>query len=311
MIASGEITMRELARKHDQHARVYYRKHGRPTSEVERLAAAMRVACQVTGGLMPAERFGPADLRAARQVLIERGNCRQTINAQAKRIRTVFRWAVSMQIVPATTLVALECVAPLKRGRTEAIESSGQAPVEIERVQATAAEMPADVAAMVWLHWHTGMRSGELLSMRPADVQRPEGRPWVYTPRSHKCEQHGRRRVVVLGPRARQLLNPWLEDQGDPWLFPGLAAERLLWTNRNGRAWTPNAYRLAVQRACRRAGVSKWTPHQLRHAAATRMRRLVGLETTRAILGHSRAEVTEIYAERDMQSAIDAVELVG
>ena len=46
-----------------------------------------------------------------------------------------------------------------------------------------------------------------------------------------------------------------------------------------------------------------WNPHQLRHTAATEIRRAFGLEAAQVVLGHSGADVTQIYAERDMNLA--------
>ncbi len=54
-----------------------------------------------------------------------------------------------------------------------------------------------------------------------------------------------------------------------------------------------------------------WHPHQLRHSAATELRKEFGLETARIILGHKSAEITETYAERDQQLAIDAMMRMG
>ncbi|MBA4106062.1 MAG: site-specific integrase [Pirellula sp.] len=55
----------------------------------------------------------------------------------------------------------------------------------------------------------------------------------------------------------------------------------------------------------------EWTPNQLRHAAATEIRRAFGLEAAQVILGHSRADVTQIYAERDLQKASDIAARIG
>jgi site-specific recombinase XerC len=45
----------------------------------------------------------------------------------------------------------------------------------------------------------------------------------------------------------------------------------------------------------------RWAPNRLRHSAATEIRKNFGLEAAQVILGHSAADVTQIYAERDMQ----------
>ena len=55
----------------------------------------------------------------------------------------------------------------------------------------------------------------------------------------------------------------------------------------------------------------RWHPHQLRHNAATYLRREFGLEAARIILGHQSAAITEIYAEKDEKEAIEAIMKVG
>ena len=47
----------------------------------------------------------------------------------------------------------------------------------------------------------------------------------------------------------------------------------------------------------------RWHPHQLRHNAATRLRREFGLEAAQVILGHKTLSVTEIYAEKNIEAA--------
>jgi integrase len=46
-----------------------------------------------------------------------------------------------------------------------------------------------------------------------------------------------------------------------------------------------------------------WHPNQLRHAHATEVRERFGLEAAQVALGHSRADVTQVYAERDQTLA--------
>ena len=47
----------------------------------------------------------------------------------------------------------------------------------------------------------------------------------------------------------------------------------------------------------------RWVPNRLRHAAATEIRKRFGLEGAQVALGHSEANTTQIYAERDMAKA--------
>ena len=60
-----------------------------------------------------------------------------------------------------------------------------------------------------------------------------------------------------------------------------------------------------------RRRVHSWHPHQLRHNAATALRKEFTLETARIILGHHSAAITEVYPERDEQEAIEAIAKVG
>lgn len=57
--------------------------------------------------------------------------------------------------------------------------------------------------------------------------------------------------------------------------------------------------------------IPHWHPHQLRHNAATNLRKEHGIEVARIILGHRSAAITEVYAEVDHARAIDVMERVG
>jgi site-specific recombinase XerC len=54
-----------------------------------------------------------------------------------------------------------------------------------------------------------------------------------------------------------------------------------------------------------------WHPNQLRHSAATTIRKTFGLEAAQVILGHSRADVTQVYAERDNAKALEVIRKIG
>ena len=55
----------------------------------------------------------------------------------------------------------------------------------------------------------------------------------------------------------------------------------------------------------------RWHPNQLRHSYATRVRREHGLEAAQVLLGHSRADVTQVYAERDVGLAVAVAAKIG
>ena len=68
------------------------------------------------------------------------------------------------------------------------------------------------MARMVRLHLLTGMRPGEVCSMRLCDIDR-SGDVWKYSPEGHKTEHHGRSRVILLGRKAQRILQPLLNTQ--------------------------------------------------------------------------------------------------
>jgi integrase len=55
----------------------------------------------------------------------------------------------------------------------------------------------------------------------------------------------------------------------------------------------------------------QWHPHQLRHNYATNFRREFGLEAAQVLLGHTKADVTQIHAERDMSRAAAVAARIG
>lgn len=55
----------------------------------------------------------------------------------------------------------------------------------------------------------------------------------------------------------------------------------------------------------------RWSPNQLRHTAATEIRRRYGLEGAQVTLGHANADVSQIYAERDLEKAVQIMREVG
>jgi integrase len=78
-----------------------------------------------------------------------------------------------------------------------------------------------------------------------------------------------------------------------------------------GERYTVYSFRQAIATACNRAKIETWHPHQLRHAAATRIRKTYGVEMARIILGHATAFTTEIYAEADQQQAMTVMTRIG
>ena len=57
--------------------------------------------------------------------------------------------------------------------------------------------------------------------------------------------------------------------------------------------------------------MERWSPNRLRHSAGTEIRRRYGLEAAQVVLGHAKADVTQVYAERDIELARRVIQEVG
>ena len=68
---------------------------------------------------------------------------------------------------------------------------------------------------------------------------------------------------------------------------------------------------IGASRACDLAKVFAWHPHQLRHNAATFLRKEFGLDGARVILGHRSPAITDLYAELDREKALDVMAWYG
>jgi integrase len=184
---------------------------------------------------------------------------------------------------------------------------------------------------MVLLQWHTGMRPGEVCSIRADEIDRT-GTVWLYKPSYHKLAYRGKPRVIAIGKAGQEILAPFL-DRPDFLLSPAHAVE--LWqaekrANRKtpvqpsqqcrkkarpkrqpGEQYETMQYNRAIARACKAAGVEAWHPNQLRHSFATRVRAAFGLEAAQVVLGHSNAAITQVYAERDQTLAVKVASEIG
>jgi integrase len=60
-----------------------------------------------------------------------------------------------------------------------------------------------------------------------------------------------------------------------------------------------------------KAATPRWSPNQIRHTTGTELRRKYGLEGAQVVLGHRKADTTQLYAERDLAKAAEIMREVG
>jgi integrase len=133
---------------------------------------------------------------------------------------------------------------------------------------------------MVALQRASGMRPQEVVAIRAVDLDMTDPTCWAYRPGAHKTEHHGQDRVIFLGPRAIEILRPFLRLDIGGFLFSPIRAESEhqearragrqtpLWESHvahqakerakrgrkpRGDRYDVASYRRAIARACNRA----------------------------------------------------------
>ncbi len=146
-----------------------------------------------------------------------------------------------------------------------------------------AALMPANALALR-VALHTGLRIGDVLQLRPEQLQ---SRFWVTEQKTGK-----KRQVGLTAP----LLADLRDSAGEYWVFPGRDPKKhrtrqAVWKDMKRAA---KAFRLPIN-----AG-----PHSARKVYAVELMRKYGdIERVRRALNHNSETVTLLYAMADMQRA--------
>jgi integrase len=188
--AGPELSVNELILSYWRFAEGYYRKNGQPTKQLDRVQRSLRPVRELYGHT-PARDFGPKALKAVRERMVQAGWRRGYVNSCIGCVKRLFKWAVENELVPPSVYQGLMAVGGLKKGRTEARETERVRPVADEHVEAVLPLLTPPVRAMVRVQRLSGMRPGEVVLMRPCDIDRARGLTWVYRPESHKTEHHG------------------------------------------------------------------------------------------------------------------------
>lgn len=144
--------------------------------------------------------------------------------------------------------------------------------------------LPPAISAFCEILVHTGMRRGELLRLKPEDIDGNYARLWV--------TKSGKPRSVPLNDRAMELCKQWL-----PFTFTQFVLNY---------EW--NKAREAMGLADDRDFVL----HMLRHTAATRMLDATGnIAVVSKLLGHAKITTTSRYAHIADDQLLEAVRLTA
>ena len=293
-------------------------------------------------GSTPVIVFGANSLRLVRQLMIQRGWYRTSINKRISTIRGIFAWGAAREMVPETLHRTLVMVEPLVRGRDGGRESSPKALVPESAVEKIKPHLSRQTYSIIRIMQLTAARCGEVVVMRPGDLQPVEVgdiRILEYVPSTHKTQHMGFTRTIRLGPKSQLIINPFLNRGSDEFLFSPMEAEAERRAREHKARITPplcgntvgsnrrakpqkqpgSKYDTAAVRHAIAAAVSaynkahrgdpdfepvvRFSPHQLRHSALTKIRDEFEVECAMEVAGHHAPTMTDLYSGRSNAAA--------
>jgi integrase len=299
----------------------------------DNLKAALKIVKETYGHVRVPE-FGPKALKIVRERMRDKDWSRSYVNAQVGWIKRLFRWGAEEELVGGDQVHALWAVKGVRKGTEGFRECAPVKPVSPDDVQAVLPHLPPVVAVMVQLQLLCGCRPAEICRLRTTDLDMSRPDLWLYRPAAHKGEHLDKDRVIYFGPKAIELLKPWLRADGKPLFSPARSEEERNARRRDqrhspvtpsqskrrrqrnrarpwGECYAVGNYRNCLYRACALAGISRFGPHRLRHTRASEVRALFGLEAAQVFVGHARCDVTQVYAERNTKLGEEVARQIG
>jgi len=328
-----ELTLAELCLAFHTWAEAKY-----TSAQLDPLEAAIALAVEHLGGLRVSE-LGPKRFMRYQETLT-REYCRSgdrthrlarsTANRYASILRRIIGWGVTEELVPPSVHHGLRAVPALRKNLREVRETERVKPVPEADRRAVLLHAPKVLRDMIRVASFTGCRPSELCGLRRCDLD-TRGAVWIATLKAHKLawRENSEPRIIAFGKRCQRILRPYLLRGHEQYLFSPREcmqqrAAACRTHRRKGQKPTPTktdrevsdcytaaSFRRAIHRICEELHIPKWSPNQLRHLCASRVRAKYGLDASQVVLGHSKADTTEVYAEVRTDRLVEIMERMG
>jgi integrase len=229
---------------------------------------------------------------------------------------------VADEVVEAT----LPYLLPPVRAMVELQRLTGMRPGEVCAMRACDLDMTGSVWFYRPAHHKTRYRGKErvvAIGPRGQEIIRPflklDVQAFLFSPRDAlaalRARQRAQRKTRVQPSQQNRRKRKPRKQPGERYqtMSYSHAVARAIQSANRARACDPCKKLKTESRceACRAGAIPHWHPHQLRHAHATEVRRQFGLEAAQVSLGHSQAQITEVYAERDLALAAKVAKQIG
>jgi len=242
-------------------------------------------------GVFALERLAEYELIAYRQHMVAAGRRPATVNRRLEALRRLCRWAHGTGALAAD---AVRGVRPMRTTRNQQPVglTDGEVQALLRAAGASSHGLAARNYALVQLMLQTGLRVGEVATLRMADI--------TISDRSGSVRvRHGKglkAREVPLNATARRALRPFLEGHPTP---PLKKTDAPLFVSSRETAMPVRTIQAAIASLARRARLKRASvsAHKLRHTFALGYLRdnpgkLVELAS---LLGHDSLDTTAVY----------------
>jgi integrase/recombinase XerD len=256
---------------------------------------------EITGSRL-VEKIDAANILAYRNRLsAERALAPATVKRRLACLRALFAWLVRRDILDGSPFAKTELRIRLPARLPRCLDRR-----DLRRLMRHRTAQGPDCALAVALLLATGMRVGELASLRLGDIDTAVGRLKI-------LGKGGRERTVFVTDGA-------LRDELRAYVSARHAGrkglESRLLADEQARPLSAARIRHAVVRLGRLAGVTRrLTPHMLRHTAATMLLESgTDIRFVQRLLGHRSIVTTQIYthvSDRALQTALARANILG
>jgi integrase/recombinase XerD len=227
-----------------------------------------------------------------------------TIKRRLACLKAMFRWLEREEAIKSNPFRTLDLTVRLPKNLPRTLAGHELASL-IGHISRQSGFDGLAIRTAVLLLIATGMRVGELASLRLADIDQQTG--------IIRVQGKGRRerQVFIPGGPVASSLADYLA------LRPRISSSsHHLLIGTNGQTLTPQIIRLRLHRLAKGAGINrKITPHMLRHSAATQLIEAgVDIRFVQKLLGHASISTTQIYTEVSdtaLKDAISRADTVG
>jgi len=303
----------ELIDRYEAHLRALrrFQKAGKDTSAWQFLRPLLLGWKQAFGHLEVSQLARPHIVcyRDDQEIAVAQFKCLPcTANRRLAKLREWLLWGVARGFLNESLDFTLPKIKAKDHADVVIARTHPKRAVSWDDVRAVAAQSHQMYADMLLLQRTVGCRPGELCSMRLEDLDRTRGDGWwAWQLKTHKTIHHDPKIRVTywLDEECQKLLANYVamaEADHAQFVFrPRIVGSRIA-LDPDGPVLISN-YLAATIAGCERAGVPRFTPHELRHAVATERANspAISMAAASRSLGHRRLSSLQSYVHDDQE----------